>query len=117
MGPYVPLVLLPRYTTLSGNTTFTTIAMDVTDYEKAVVDFWRSAGAALIGLTIAFEESMDQVTWTPCAGGPFTDPGANSQTQFLPELTKRWFRISVTPSAASCVVTLWCIGFLGMRES
>jgi len=116
-GTYVPLVLLPRYTTISGATTFTTIAMDVTDYEKAVVDFWRSAGSNLATLTINFEESMDQVTWTTCAGGAFTDPGANSQTQFVPQLTKRWFRITLAPTASNCVVTLWCIGFLMMRES
>lgn len=116
-GTYVPLVLLPRYTTLSGATTFTTIAMDVTDYEKAVVDYWRSAGAQLVALTINFEESMDQVTWSTCAGGPFNDPGANAQSQFSPVLSKRWFRITVAPTAADCVVTMWCIGFLMMRES
>ena len=116
-GTYVPLVLIPRYTTLSGATTFTTIAMDVTDYEQAVVDFWRSAGSNLSTLTISFEESMDQVIWSVCAGGPYTDPGANAQSQFTPALSKRWFRISVAPTASNCVVTLWCIGFLMMRES
>ena len=78
-GTYVPLVLLPRYTTISGPTTFTTIAMDVTDYEKAVVDFWRSAGSNLASLTINFEESMDQVTWTTCGGGiDYVDGGADN---------------------------------------
>jgi hypothetical protein len=116
-GTLVPLVLLPRYTTLSGPTTFQTIAMDVSDYEEALVDFWRSAGANLGTLGVAFEESTDQVTWSNCAGGPFNDPGANLQSQFKPEMTKRWFRITVTLTGANCVVTMWCIGFLMMRES
>ena len=116
-GTLVPLVLIPRYTTLSGATTFQTIAMDVTDYEKAIVDFWRSAGANLGSITPNFEESIDQVTWSTCGGGPFADPGANSQAQFQPDLTKRWFRITIALTGANPVVTLWCIGFLMVRES
>lgn len=116
-GTLVPLVLIPRYTTLSGSTTFQTIAMDVTDYEKAIVDYWRSAGAGLGSITANFEESIDQVTWSTCTGGPYTDPGANAQSQFQPELTKRWFRITVTLTGGNPVCTLWCIGFLMVRES
>jgi len=117
-GMYVPLVLLPRYTTLAGATVYTTVGMDVSEYEKAVLSYWRSGG---IGLTAApvvdFEESTDQLNWTPCTGGPYTDPGANLEAQFQPELTKRWFRIKVTLLTAQSGVTLWCIGFLMQRES
>src|SRR5262245_38384641 len=119
-GLNVPLVLLPRYSTYSGanGTVFTTIGMDVTDYDKAVVSFWRSAGLNLTSLTINFEESMDQILWSTCSGGPFTDPGAVTETQFSPVLTKRWFRISITlNSGANSIVSCWCIGFLVQRES
>jgi hypothetical protein len=120
-GLFVPLVLIPRYSTYCGanGTSFTTIGMDVSDYEKAVVSFWRSGGITLTGVTIAFEESMDQLNWTACGGGPFTDPGAVTEGQFLPLLSKRWFRINVTINAAgpSASVTCWCIGFLMQRES
>ncbi len=118
-GLNVPLVLLPRYTTYSGQngTVFTTIGMDVTDYEKAVVSFWRSAGISLTSVSITFEESMDQILWSTCGGGPFTDPGATTEAQFSPLLTKRWFRISVTiNSTPNASVTCWCIGFLVQRE-
>ncbi|MFO0931211.1 MAG: hypothetical protein U1E39_00730 [Planctomycetota bacterium] len=120
-GIYVPLVLLPRYTTLCGatSTSFTTIAMDVSDYEKAVVSFWRAAGMNLTSLAITFEESMDQQNWSTCGGGPFTDPGSLTEGQFSPVLTKRWFRINLTltTGASAAIVTCWCIGFLMQRES
>lgn len=116
-GILVPLVLIPRYTTLSGNTTFTTIGMDVTEYEKAIVSYWRSSGVSAGTPTATFEESMDQLNWTTCSGGPYTDPGANTETQFQPVLTKRWFRISITLVNANSACTFWCIGFLMQRES
>ena len=118
MGMYVPLVLLPRYTTLAGATVYTTVGMDVSEYEKAVLSYWRSAGVSLAAVPVVlFEESTDQLNWTPCAGGPYVDPGANLETQFQPVLTKRWFRISVALATANSAVTLWCIGFLMQRES
>jgi hypothetical protein len=116
-GMLVPLVLFPRFTTLTGNTTFSTIGMDVTEYEQAIVSFWRSSGISPGVPLIDFEESTDQTNWTDCGGGPFADPGANTEGQFQPELTKRWFRISVTLPNASSAVTLWCLGFLMQRES
>lgn len=116
-GMLVPLVLLPRFTTLSGATTFSTVAMEVPDYESAVVDLWRSSGANLGTFTVTYEESTDQNTWTTCGGTPFNDPGANAQIQHKPTLSKRWFRISITLTGANAVVTCWCVGFLEMRES
>jgi hypothetical protein len=116
-GTLVPVVLFPRFTTLSGPTTFMTVAMDVTDYDQALVDFWRSAGANSPVVSITFEESNDQLGWTTCSGGPFNDPGANSQLPFAPVLTKRWMRISVTLTGTGATVTLWCLGFLVVRES
>jgi hypothetical protein len=119
-GLFVPLVLIPRYSTYSGanGTQFTTIGMDVTDYEKAVVSFWRTSGQALTSVTINFEESMDQLNWSTCSGGAFTDPGATTETQFSPVLSKRWFRINITINCSTnATVTCWCIGFLMQRES
>jgi hypothetical protein len=118
-GVLVPLVLMPRYSTYCGASgqTFETIAMDVTEYEKAIVSFWRTAGKDLSTITPDFEESMDQLLWSSCSGGPFTDPGATTEGQFQPELTKRWFRMKLTLTGTSPVVTCWCLGFLMQRES
>ena len=116
-GLQTPVVLLPRFTTLSGADEFTTVGMDVTEFEKAVVSFWRSTGANLGSITITFEESMDQSNWTTCTGGPFSDPGATTEGQFSPVITKRWFRIKVTRTGAGATVTVWCLGFLTQRET
>ena len=59
-GNLASVVVYPRFTTLSGATTFPTVAMEVTDYEKALLDCWRSAGANAPGFAITFEESNDQ---------------------------------------------------------
>jgi hypothetical protein len=117
-GNFVPLVLIPRYTTYSGDSIdYTTIGMDVSDYDKAVVSFWRSGGNSLTSIAITFEESIDQLNWTTCSGGPYNDPGSNTEGQFQPVLTKRWFRIKITLTGAGATVSCWCIGFLEMRES
>jgi hypothetical protein len=118
-GVFVPLVLIPRYTTYAGAATdFITIGMDVTDYESATVSFWRGPFVGTgVAITINFEESMDQLTWTVCTGGPYLDPGAAIEGQFIPLISKRWFRIRVTVAGTNPVVTCWCIGFLEQRET
>jgi hypothetical protein len=116
-GTFVPLVLVPRYTTYAGDTSFSTVAMDVSEYSKATLSFWRSVGANLTSVAATYEESTDQVTWTTCGGGPFNTPSANTEEQHQPTLTKRWFRIVLTLTGTDAVVTCWCIGFLEMRES
>jgi hypothetical protein len=116
-GLFVPLVLVPRYTTVLGNETFTTIGMDVSDYERAIVSYWRSTGVGAPAPTIFLEESMDQVTWSACAGGPFADPGPNVEAQFNATITKRWFRLRYLTGAVGAGVTFWMIGFLEQRET
>ena len=118
-GELTPLVLLPRYTSYAGATTFTTIGMEVTDYSKALVNVWRGpllGTAATIAFT--FEESTDQTNWTTCNGiTPPLDPGADTEAQYQPELNKRWFRIKVTLGGTDPSGTCWAIGFLERRES
>lgn len=42
--------------------------MDVSDYDKAVMSFWRGAGLNLTSITIDFEESLFQRHWTSRLG-------------------------------------------------
>ena len=67
-GELVPLVLIPRYTTYAGAETFTTIGMEVTDYEKALVNVWRGPLAGGGAVVFTFEESTDGTTWSTCTG-------------------------------------------------
>ena len=118
-GELVPLVLIPRYSTLVGAQDFTTIGMEVSNYSKAIVNVWRGAiigTSGTIGVTL--QESTDQTTWTTCTGtSPDFDPGADTEDQYEATLTKRWFRIKVTTTGTNVAVSCWAIGFLEMRES
>ena len=118
-GELVPLVLIPRYSTLSGAGDFTTVAMDVTQYERAIVNVWRGE---LVGTSptfgVTFEESTDQTTWSTCSGSPSGgDPGQDTEQQWQPTLQKRWFRIKVAMGGTGPVGTCWAVGFLEERQS
>jgi hypothetical protein len=117
-GTLVPLVMLPRYSTYAGANTYTTIGMDVTDYERAILNVWRGTmtGSAPT-FAISFEESTDQEVWSTCTNGSGGDPGANTEAQYTPDLKKRWFRVKLVIAGTNPVGTCWAIGFLEQRES
>jgi hypothetical protein len=117
-GEFVPLVLLPRYSTYAGASTFTTIGMEVSEYSSASVNVWRGK---LLGTTptfgVTFEESIDQLTWSTCTGtSAGVDPGEETEALYTATLKKRWFRIKVVLGGTSPAATCWAIGFLEKRE-
>jgi len=119
-GELVPLVLLPRYTSYVGASTFVTIAMDVTEYQTAIVNIWRgklTGSSPTILLT--FQESTDQVNWTTCAGTNVAayDPGQETEGQASATIAKRWFRVQVVLGGTSPAGTCWAVGFLEQRLS
>lgn len=117
-GELVPLVLLPRYSTFVGAHSFTTIGMEASNYSKAIVGVWRGAMAGTAPTFAAsFEESTDQNIWTTCAAGAGGDPGPDTEAQYQPTISKRWFRIKVILGGTNPSVSCWAIGFLEMRET
>ena len=122
-GTLVPLVMLPRYTTLSGASTFTTIAMDVTRYQSANLSAWRGRLFSSPGYAfkLTCQESTDpgvEASWTTCTGtNAFEfDPGEESEGQIVATLTKRWFRVKVELTGSTPQATCWAVGFLEDRE-
>jgi len=121
-GSLVPLVMLPRYTTYTGQVEFTTIGMDVTKYETAILSVWRGrlGGAGTVQITC--EESTDSGgvagSWSPCSGTNTQnfDPGEEAEAQVTATLTKRWFRLRVALTGTNPQVTCWAVGFLEDRE-
>ncbi len=118
-GELVPLILMPRYSTFAGAGDYTTIAMDVTEYENAIVNIWRGK---LLGtgtlFQMSFEESTDQFGWTSCTvtGGTHpVDPGESQETQRTAALKKRWFRTKLTLVGSNVVVSCWAVGSLEQR--
>jgi len=116
-GELVPLVMLPRYSTFAGGSTeFTTIAMDVTEFENAILNCWRGPLVGGGDFQLTFQESTDQTSWSTCAGTTADwDPGASTEDQVTAQLKKRWFRVKLNLTAASPVVTCWIVGFLEER--
>ena len=117
-GELVPLVMLPRYSTYAGATTFYTIAMDVTEYQKAILNFWRGPGPGTPNVELYFEESTDSINWSACTNvaSPETQ-AADTEVQYTPDLKKRWFRVRLVLSGTNPVVSCWAVGFLERRES
>ncbi len=121
----VPLVMIPRFSTYAGRATpsqcFSTIGMDVTEYDEIVLNVWRGnvVGSVTPGFRIWFEESTDQDAWTPCNGAPGgtegDDPGENREGQFVLAIRKRWFRVRLQLGGADNVVTCWAVGYLHLR--
>lgn len=121
----VPLVMVPRYTSLAGaiggSDGFTSVALDVTEYALASLTVWRGRvlGSAPPPLTdsfqITFEGSTDRVVWTTCTGSPSTDPGPDDQRTYGITLTKRWFRVRIKLAQADNIVSCWVAGFLHKR--
>jgi hypothetical protein len=116
-GELVPLVMLPRYSMFAGaSTEFTTIAMDVTEYENAILNCWRGPLSGGGAFQMTFEESTDQVTWSTCAGTTANwDPGASTEAQVTAQLKKRWFRVKVNLTGTDPVVSCWVVGALEER--
>jgi hypothetical protein len=118
-GILTPLVLVPRYTTLSGTFEFSTIALDVTAYQNAIVNLFRTALLGTGGaVKFNLEESTDQVIWTVCSGTTADfDITPDTETQDVAALTKRWFRLTIQLPNANNVSTFYVVGFLEERES
>jgi len=116
-GVLVPVVMMRRFTTLVGVGSFSTVAIEVKDYEKAILSAWR--GPVLFGATASFnvEESTDQKDWTLCSGASADwDPGEDTEGQVTATLTKRWLRVRAAQAGPSPRVSCWVLGFLERRE-
>ena len=128
-GELVPLVMLPRYSVFVGKLTgsdlgYTTIAMDVSDYQNAILNVWRGVllGTTAPSFDMYFEESTDQVAWTNCSvtttdSGPPYHLADKTEIQYIAALSKRWFRmrIALGGTTTDTEITCWAVGFLEQR--
>ncbi len=129
-GELVPLVMIPRFTTLVGKVGeslaypgYKTIGLEVSAFELATLNCWRGpifgGGTPDPTMKIYFEESSDQENWTVCgsASGTGNTIGVETETQVSPGFSKRWFRVRIVLTGDAPVVTCWVVGFLQERES
>ncbi|HLE97904.1 MAG TPA: hypothetical protein VI997_11080 [Candidatus Thermoplasmatota archaeon] len=114
-GVLVPVVLMRRFTTLVGAADYSTVAIEVKDYQNAILSVWR--GPAKDTLTFFVEESFDQKSWTLCSGAEADwDPGASAEDQVTAALTKRWLRVRAVLLGLNARASCWVLGFLERRE-
>jgi len=112
----VPIVLLGRYTTLAGSSTFHTIPVNVVDY--ASVELTISRGKMIVGGAVTFmvQHSSDRSTWFSETG---VDPGADGQNVYEYTLSRQWLRLAVTLGAGGSdfpVVSCYAVGTLVTRR-
>jgi hypothetical protein len=82
------------------------------------VSVWRGPlGGTGPTYALTFEESTDGVVWTTCTDGGPVDPGSDTETQYQPKFTKRWYRYKLVLAGTAPVVTTWAAGFLERRQS
>ncbi len=113
------IVLLPRFTTLVGASSFTTLPLDVSKYGSAQFHLWRGPlRGTPAGFLAYLEESLDAEHWVL---GPSTptgyDPAIDDPTLTRPKLFSygfrlRWFRIRIELSGTAPGCTCWAEGLL-----
>ena len=120
-GATVPLILLPRYTSYVGTSGyfFTTVPMDVTEYEGGTFYLWR--GKALGGspaVWVWVEESTDAETWTLVGSAPAKIVTVEDNRQRVDlAFQKKWFRLRIELQGTDVAVSCWAIGTLTTRVS
>lgn len=108
------IAFLPRFTTLIGATSFTTMPIDATRLGSVQLQVWRGD---LLGTTPTFavyiEESQDGEVWTQGPSVPAGyDPGAGEAQFFSYCFQLRWFRLRVDLGGTAPRVTCWAEGIL-----
>lgn len=122
-GLQVPVVLLPRFTTLLGQAEdeFPTLPLDVTAFETARITLWRASMQGLSTPTafFLFEESTDRLVWTPCeltSTSGETIPTHDTEKVVAFPFGRKWFRLRVRLVGGNPALTCWAQGFLIRRQ-
>jgi hypothetical protein len=114
------IVFLPRWTTLVGASSFSSLPLDCTRFGSAQFQLWRGPlrGTDSPTFLAYLEESLDAQNWVL---GPSTptgyDPASDDPTLVRPKLFSygfrlRWFRVRVVLGGTDPVVTCWAEGLL-----
>lgn len=110
------LVFLPRFTTLVGETTFTTAPLDVTGQAGTQFQVWRGPIRNTGGtpaFTLYIEESLDAESWALGPSTPQGFPILENATQFFAySFRLRWFRLRIYVSGTNPMVSCWAEGIL-----
>jgi len=114
-GRQVPIILLPRFSTVVGPTVYSGLPVETSAFQKLRLQMWRGV---LIGASTTFgisvEESTDRDTWSQILSP--ADPGENTEATVFLTLTRPWVRARMWLTGSGAGATCWAQGFLERRE-
>src|SRR5262245_58772260 len=117
-GESIPVVMIPRYSSYTGEGSFTTAPLDVSGFAKTNLVFYRSgllgSGAGSPAFHAYFETSHDEITWF----SEWDTTAVNTTSQLGVSFTRRWFRVRIDlvgDTQKVCGITCWAIGTLERR--
>lgn len=122
-GIYIPLVMIPRFTSYVGDGDYRSVLLDVSEYAAFVLSVWRGPLVKGVGtgagLSLTFEDSDDAEVWTTVSGTSAIVT-ADASSVVSAELTKRWLRVRLELTEDSTdhavALTCWAMGHLVRRE-
>jgi len=106
-GTMVPVVLIPRFTTYAGEADYESAPVDVTAFDRLVVEYSCTPVTGGGTVTCEFQDSHDATTW-------FTLDSRTATGDVRVDLSRRWLRV-VVRVGPSQGLTCWCSGQLRRR--
>lgn len=118
-GDVKKIILVSRYTTLVGDTSFTTAPVNIREFASAWIFAWRGAAiGSLDTFEIRVQQSTDLRIWSDL--GSSLTPAADSEDSEEYDFTMDWLRLTIviTESApdGQPAVTCWVMGNFVPRE-
>ena len=118
-GEIVPLVMIPRFTTYVGEATFTTVALDVSEFGAVQLATWLGplVGGAGASVDARLEASEDAEVWSALM--PMVPAGTDAHSVVHAGLPLRYLRAKLWMTADAsdvAAITCWSTGFLERRE-
>lgn len=111
------VVLIPRYTTFAGDTTFHTLPIDVVEYDGAELTAWRGGMPSGCTCEVSVEGSVDGEEWTEIQSAILTD---NVEHPIDIDLDRPLLRAVVSLAGTVsdlAVTTMYLVGTLIRRRS
>jgi len=116
-GEQVPLVMVPRFTTLVGAGEFATAPLDVQRFARVVLTVWRgyllgTSPTFHLYLEVSHDAPTDAADWVQLDDLTLNDDQAATIDH---SLTRRWLRVRVVLGGTNPWVTCWASGGLDLR--
>ena len=106
------IVLIPRYTALTGQSDFFTKPINVKRFAKVILTVWQSVGLGVAPSTARFflQQSPDLLQWESVGSLFPSTPVGDEETTVELDIDLEWIRLQVVVYEDVKGVTLWAVG-------